>query len=218
MAFDFHDGRSRDEAERLYTSVSMAVMALNGSVDQTLLAGFRLGLRGIDVGRIEAACERAVQTMERMPKPADLRRLAGERTPEQAALVAWEKACHAVSVMGPYKTVNFDDGVTNAVIRSLGGWPEFCGRFAGDEEEKWIRHEFLKAYAAMPTGDEATRPLPGLARVEASGGRVQSPRPRLVVTGLSQNTRPRPLPAPNAGAPKAGKDQDKQMVSCFKKP
>lgn len=186
MAFDFRDGRGTAEVKRLYQAVAMALMSLSSETpDATRLAGFRMGLRGIPIDAIERACGIAAETMERPPRPVDLRRLAGEHKPEQAALIAWEKALDAVSKLGPYRHVTFDDGTTNAVIRSMGGWPVFCGRFGDAGEEKWVRQEFIKTHLSLSgVNGDACRPLSGLSQATVRGGKVVKPLPAIIRTGL----------------------------------
>lgn len=189
MTTNFRDNRSREEVGRLYAAVSMAIVALQGTADQTTLAGFRLALRGIPIEAVEKACTEAMSSMQFPPKPVDIRRLAGELTGSQAALLAWTEVIKAVSGLGPWKTVSFDDGVSNAVIRSMGGWPTFCDRFKDSESEKWVRLEFTKAYEATRAvvPDEACAPLAGLSYGTARGGKRVPPRIHLVNTGLPMN-------------------------------
>jgi hypothetical protein len=59
------------------------------------------------------------------PKVADMVRiLSGTHT--DRALLAWGKAHEAMSTVGAYTDVVFDDPAIHAVIEDCGGWPKVC--------------------------------------------------------------------------------------------
>jgi hypothetical protein len=59
------------------------------------------------------------------PKPADVVKMLGGTT-QDAALVAWAKVERAIRLVGPYKSVTFDDALVHRVIDDMGGWIKFC--------------------------------------------------------------------------------------------
>lgn len=79
------------------------------------------------------------------PKPADLvRQLSGTAT--DRAMIAWGKVMGAISSVGAYTDVVFDDPAIHAVIEDLGGWPKVC---RGELSElSYLQHRFTEAYRA----------------------------------------------------------------------
>ena len=80
-----------------------------------------------------------------LPKPADIVR-ALQGTHEDRSMVAWGQSLDAVSRVGAYRSVIFDDPVIHAVITDMGGWPQFCR--AGFDELPFIQKRFCDAYRA----------------------------------------------------------------------
>lgn len=59
------------------------------------------------------------------PKVADLIRIL-EGTHGDRAMLAWGKVHEAMSAVGAYQDVVFDDPAIHAVVEDLGGWPKLC--------------------------------------------------------------------------------------------
>lgn len=59
-----------------------------------------------------------------MPKPADIVKWLSGGTQNQA-LLAWTKVVNAISHVGPYQTVVFDDAKIHVVLADMGGWIKF---------------------------------------------------------------------------------------------
>jgi hypothetical protein len=149
---------------------------------------------------MQTAVLRAIRELPRMPKPAELRELAGVNVAEDTkAVEAWSDVQRAVAI-GPYKWIDFADQRINATIRSLGGWPNFLESFNNSESEKWARHNFLKAYAAV--GDrlspESCRPLIGLGEKTCVSGKMVDPVVRIECDSPERRTaiEYRPITAP----------------------
>ena len=161
------------------------------------IRGYWIGLKDLPLEAVQRAAAKAIRTCRFMPPPVEIRELAGEGSDEQRALQAWTVASDAVSSVGAYKHVDFADGVSNAVIRSLGGWPTFCARFTSADAEKWVRKEFLSAYKGLAhVAGEATQPLPGLSEsgvVKSTGLQVN---PKLVRIGQDGKRIPAAIAAP----------------------
>lgn len=158
--------------------------------EATFLA-YEIGLQGLSVEQLNVAVTRALSECQYMPVPAELRRLGGEVPREDQAEVAWEVVLRHLH-LGPYKHVDFDDGLCNAVIRSLGGWPNFCTRFSSADAEKWVRKEFCdtyRSYARVGIGGEACKPLPGLAGGDGRDGIEYRPAVQRITTGLTPTKR-----------------------------
>lgn len=80
-----------------------------------------------------------------LPKPADLCKLIDGGTVEKA-LLAWSKFEAAVSHVGCYQSVAFDDPIIHAVAHDMGGWPLLCAK----EIKDWpfTKNEFVTRYRA----------------------------------------------------------------------
>jgi hypothetical protein len=145
--------------------------------------GYFLGLGDLSIETLRSAVARAIRECPHLPKPYDLRKLAGYSTSsEDRAVAAWNDVQRALGY-GCYKTLDFQDKLCNAAIRNLGGWPNFCSRFTDAESEKWVRQEFLKAYksfAASGISQDLAKPLPGLSQAEVVDGEIVEPVPRVI--------------------------------------
>lgn len=80
-----------------------------------------------------------------MPKPADIVALVRGDT-ELAVAVAWAKVEEALSSVGQYQSVCFDDARIHAVIMLMGGWLKL---FGSADELKWLKKEFCCLYEAL---------------------------------------------------------------------
>ena len=79
------------------------------------------------------------------PKVADIVRvLAGTKT--DRAMLAWGRAHEAMSSVGAYTDVVFDDPAIHAVVEDLGGWPKVCRTEIKDLS--YLQHRFCEAYRA----------------------------------------------------------------------
>lgn len=151
--------------ERFFCCIGAVLCAFDREATDATLQGYWWGLDDLSIEDVERSCRRALGECRRMPVPAELRELAGIARPEDAAQIAWQAVERATS-LGSYRTVDFEDRLINATIRSLGGWPAILER-SPEEFDKWVRKDFLATYQAFSrTGvsDEAAAPLPGLSR------------------------------------------------------
>lgn len=89
------------------------------------------------------------------PKPADIIRLLdGSKT--DRAMIAWGKALGAISAVGAYQDVCFDDGIIHKVIEDLGGWAKFCR--TKTSELSYLQTHFCKSYQAYANRGECAFP------------------------------------------------------------
>lgn len=79
------------------------------------------------------------------PKVADLVRIL-EGTHTQRAQLAWGKALDAMSRVGSYTDVVFDDPAIHAAIEDLGGWPKVCR--TETKELSYLQHRFCESHKA----------------------------------------------------------------------
>lgn len=181
------------DQQRLVVCVTILCESFRQKVSQVTLQAFEWGLEGIGIDAVEAATKRALRECKWMPNPSELRELAGERKPADAAEVAWLDFLRSAS-LGPYRHVNFSDGVINATVRNLGGWPTIISRLSDSESEMWLRKEFVKVYtafAARGVDGEACNPLPGLSECSVSGRTIGPPEVFLVECKSAIGTAPR---------------------------
>jgi hypothetical protein len=165
------------------TTIAALHKAFGVEATEASYDGYLMGLADLSVDDLQRAVLLAIRERSVLPKPYDIRKLIGKSSSsEDRAVAAWNDVQRALR-HGCYKTIDFQDKVCNAVIRNLGGWPNFCSRFSGAEEEKWVRQEFLKAYqsfAASGISAELAKPVPGLSEEEVVDGKLVAPVPRLI--------------------------------------
>ncbi len=113
--------------------------------------------------------------------------MTGNITATDRVTIAWAAVKTAVPTQGGYATVTFDDPITNATIRALGGWVRICDTESGEQFDAWLRKEFERTYTAfMAAGvqQDQAAPLAGLCDI-ANGAtghdERQTPRARAAV-------------------------------------
>jgi hypothetical protein len=103
-------------------------------------------LRQYDLTAVRQAFDRHVRnpdTGQFAPKPADLIRMMGGTT-QDSALVAWSKVDRALRVVGPYRSVVFDDPLIHRVLVEMGGWVSLGGKM--EQEWPFVGKEFENRY------------------------------------------------------------------------
>lgn len=162
------------------------------------------GLDGLSMPQIEAGMNRALRECKFMPPAAELRELSGELKGQDRAVKAWMAFERAVTEQGGYRTVDFDDVVINATVRSLGGWEAVC-TMDTREFDTFLRQKFLASYTSLyaaGVGEEESEPLQGtFDRENARSGHDRQPI-KIIRTGLPPSSRaPR---IPGGGVPRIG--------------
>lgn len=79
------------------------------------------------------------------PKVADLVRILSGTHTDRAAL-AWGKAHEAMSAVGAYTDVVFDDPAIHAAVEDCGGWPKMCRTDV--KELSYLQHRFCESHKA----------------------------------------------------------------------
>jgi len=154
--------QSTDRVEFVQAIAALAA-TFRQEATEALIEGYWLGLEDLDVRAVKGAAVQAMRQSRYMPAVAELRELAGVLAPADRAVLAWNVVQKARAIHGYYDSVDFDDPVINATIRTLGGWERFEERFDRDEV-KWIRQDFEKTYAALcrsGISEELAAPLVG---------------------------------------------------------
>ena len=77
------------------------------------------------------------------PMPADIVQML-QGTTIDSALGAWSKVDRAIRVVGPWRSVVFDDPLIHAVVTEMGGWTMLGNK----EEKEWtfLKNEFSNRY------------------------------------------------------------------------
>lgn len=186
------DSKSQDSSKRFSTLLMGLMQAHQIEPTEAMLQVYSLALADLTADQMQTAVMRAIREVPRMPRPAELRELAGVSVAEDTkAMQAWGDVQKAIPI-GKWKWIDFIDQRINATIRNLcsGGWPDFLERMDGGEKEKWARLEFMKAYTKI--GDdlsaEQCRPLVGLGEKTCVGGRMVDPIVRIQCTNPERRT------------------------------
>ena len=79
-----------------------------------------------------------------MPKPADIIKQIKGDTKTQS-LTGWSQVEYAISRVGKYRSVTFDDPITMRVIEEMGGWIKICTTTT--DEMPFVRNEFTARYS-----------------------------------------------------------------------
>ena len=121
-----------------------------------LMALYWRALEHLTLEQIKEGISRHIASLgcgQFMPKPVDIM----PRRIEASGLMAWEDVIEAMEHHGAYRTVQFQDGVTAAIIRDMGGWPEVCYRQMHDENEIWLQKEFVQRYKEYAANNRVFR-------------------------------------------------------------
>jgi len=97
-----------------------------------------------------------------MPLPAHIRGRICK--PSKTGLIAWKQVMDAFCAYNYYDSVQFEDGVINAVIKDMGGWMWLSNQ---NLEEPWTQKEFERRYEAYKSqGIEVHERLPGFFELD----------------------------------------------------
>jgi hypothetical protein len=77
------------------------------------------------------------------PKVADIVRILGG-TKSDRSLREWGRVYAAMSSVGAYQDVDFQDSATHAAIQDMGGWPKLCRSEL--DQLSYVQHRFCELY------------------------------------------------------------------------
>ena len=147
------------EKREFVSTILAAALIYDKTLSPPVVELYWAACKEISLDRLKAAVERHVKDPERgrfMPRPADIMHFA---KPKRSPALAWSEVVEAMEQIGAYQSVQFEDGVTNAVIRTMGGWPAIC---AEDISTPWVQKEFERRYESFrDSGKELNEPLLG---------------------------------------------------------
>ena len=113
-----------------------------------LIGMYWRGCQQWDFEQVQKAVDRLTRDAEAgkfPPKIGDLTRIL-EGTHTDRAHLAWGKTLEAMSGVGAYTDVVFDDPAIHAVVEDLGGWPKLCR--TETSELGYVQHRFCEAHKA----------------------------------------------------------------------
>lgn len=118
-------------------------------------------LKDVSIEQIEAAAWEIIRnrTLASFPKVGEIREYLHGGKSEDKAVLALDKLERAMSSVGKYRSVAFDDPLIMAVVYSMGGWPKLCSMEA--DEWKWSRKDFDKIYRAYSAQPIERLQIPG---------------------------------------------------------
>lgn len=119
--------------------------------DKTTLRVWYLCLADLTVAQFGRAVQRYLtERSDEFVNVKIIRELSGiETSGDTQAIDAWDDVVSEIKRVGGYQTPRFRDVRTTAVVQHLGGWIRMCDT-KPDELHKWMRQNFLRAFAAMP--------------------------------------------------------------------
>ncbi|CAK0767071.1 Bacteriophage protein [Gammaproteobacteria bacterium] len=138
------------------------------------------GLCHHDLAAIEDAITRHIRNPDNgqwMPKVSDIVRLVSGST-EESALQAWTKVDRAMSHIGPWRDVVFDDPIIHRVLFDMGGWILLGEKSAKDWP--FLAREFMtryRGYVSQGSLPDYEPVLTGMANLtnQANGNRLEQP-------------------------------------------
>ena len=108
-----------------FTATLIKIGELYGkAISEILTDLYWQSLKGFEWQDVKQAFEAHIHNPDNgqyFPKPADLVRFI-EGSGETKALQAWAKVEKAVTHVGAYQSIIFDDPLIHAVLEDLGGW------------------------------------------------------------------------------------------------
>ncbi|MFZ9264816.1 MAG: DUF6475 domain-containing protein [Polynucleobacter sp.] len=89
------------------------------------------------------------------PKVADIVRIL-QGTKTDRSLIAWGKVHDAMSSVGAYQDVVFDDPAIHAAVQDIGGWPKICR--TNMDELSYLQHRFTQSHKAYTEREQFDYP------------------------------------------------------------
>jgi len=124
--------------------------------------------QGVELAQVRRALTAHAMDPDRgqfAPKPADIvRQLRG--TQADRSLIAWGKVMDAMSRVGAYRSVAFDDGAIHAAIEDMGGWPTVCRSEV--DELPFMQRRFCDLHRAYSLRPDASWPARLVGEHEAA--------------------------------------------------
>jgi hypothetical protein len=123
-----------------------------------------------------------------MPKPADIvRHIDG--LPDEKAVHAWAMVYKAISRVGSWGSVEFDDPAIHQAIDTMGGWIKLCSITI--DELPFKQREFEKLYLQATKNKDPNAPkfLAGTIEIETNKQGLPAPPRHKFITGNGGDNR-----------------------------
>lgn len=136
--------------EKFANSLGVLCEVFDKQISPIVIRAYFQALKPYSVEEVEGAISQAIVSCKFFPRPAELIDLitGGTENLSDRAEVEVSKILQAVRHEGAYKSIQFDDPVTTAVIQQgFGGWIKLCDELRSDAE-KWFRKDFIQMYGA----------------------------------------------------------------------
>jgi len=192
-----------NEKQKFYAMVSDVMSYYRQDTSAFMLALFWDACKGFEFEQIARAMNQHAKDAERgvyPPKVADIVR-ALEGTSTDRAGIAWGKVLGAISAVGAYQDVVFDDPAIHAAIVDCGGWTKVCrGEVA---ELSYLQHRFCQAHKTYTERREFDYPkrLGGDRSPDSEYVKYGRPLPRPALVGDVEKAK-RVLQEGGEGGPK----------------
>lgn len=113
------------KADSAAFSKALAALAeiFGEALSESRIEGYFLALQDLSLDALTASMAQAAKACKFFPKPAELIELVQGSKDDQAEL-AWRRLLNALSLVGTYQTVDFQDAALHQTIQQLGGWAE----------------------------------------------------------------------------------------------
>lgn len=135
----------RDEQREFVRLLTAAAEMYEKHLSPAAVSLYWSALSDLSLEGFREALGRCVQASGFLPRPADLLG-AARGSVQDRALLAFQDARRAALSVGAYSGVVFEDRLTAAVIRRLGGWCNFC---RNEAPEGVIQRQFVDTYRAL---------------------------------------------------------------------
>lgn len=151
----------------------------NETVSEMRAEAYWIALRDCDLGELQRATLKAMQSLKFFPKPAELRELldgAGEDDAERA----WQEYKSQARRIGGYNSPILETALAETLTLVFGSWEAAC--WADYSPEMWAskRREFGRTYRILrQRGLKGAAQLPGFFEREGNALREPPPIPRL---------------------------------------
>lgn len=174
-----------EDLTRFRTLVTDALAYYGKDCTPFVLNVWWVGCSRFDYEQVVKALQKHAMDAQRgqfAPKVADIVRLLDGTHTDRAAM-AWSKVHTAMSDVGAYTDVVFDDPAIHAVVEDMGGWAKVC-RWPLDELS-YLQHRFSEAYRSYVAQDSFQFParLGGERCADVEYERKGLPPPMPVLVG-----------------------------------
>jgi hypothetical protein len=162
----------KEERDKRYLAAFLTCWEVfnKGDPSNTIIDTYEMALEKFSIEEIEKAFSNAIGNLRWFPKPVELLELITDTPQISIQDEATAEALLVITAMrekGAYRSVRFENPITNAVVlKGFGGWQKMCLEIL-EENNKWFIKDFgaiFRAYkSAGITSDSA---LPGIIQTD----------------------------------------------------